>query len=166
MFASITTGTTKFLKNFIESHQKIDFYLMKHGATTLIYYEHKRKKSVFVSGKSYSIIKQHGQVQQIGFVSMHHVPVMDDVKTIFEEKISAPLETMKQVTGVSAIRLLQPIKNNTYVIFIIWNSEKNFQRWERTKMDFSTLVRQPAYFGERAFTQTFRMLKEDENEIE
>jgi len=166
MFASMTTGTVKFLKNLIETHPKVNIYIMKHGGTALVYYEHKKKKSIFVSGKSYSVIKQYGQVQQIGFVSMHHVPVMEDVKAIFEEKISSPLAKMKQVTGVSAIRLLQPIKNNTYVIFIIWNSEKSFQQWERTKIDFSTLVRQPAYFGERAFTQTYRMLKEDDNEIE
>src|SRR5690625_4761155 len=111
MYASMTTGTTKFLKKIIESHPIQNFYLMKYGGTTLVYYEHKKKKSIFVSGKSYQIIKQYGHVHQLGFVSMHHVPVMEDVKAIFEEKVSSPLIKMQQVDGVSAIRLLQPIKN-------------------------------------------------------
>src|SRR5690625_7114911 len=105
MFASMTTGTVKFLKNLIETHPKINFYIMKHGGTALVYYEHKKKKSIFMSGKSYSITKQYGQVQQIGFVSMHYVRVMDDVIAIFEDKICSILTNMKNLRGVSTIRL-------------------------------------------------------------
>ncbi len=166
MYGFMTTGTTHFLKKLIKSHQTTTFYLMKYAGTTLVYYEHTKKRSIFVSGKTFKIIKQYGQLEQSGFVSMHHVPVMDDVKTIFEEKMVAPFQQMETTNGVTSIRFLQPTKGNTYVIFIVWNSEKAFQQWTREKIDFSSIVRQPAYFGERAFTQTYRMLKEDDEAIE
>lgn len=162
MYAFMTTGTTHFLKNLTESYPKINFYFMKQAGTTLVYYEGTKKKGVFVSGKTYSIITEYGIVEQSGFTSMQHIPVMEDVKPVFEDKISQPFSHLKLVHGVKGTRLLKPIKGNTYVVFILWASERDYLTWSKTNDDFTQLVRQPAYFGERPFTHTYRMLKEDD----
>lgn len=161
MYAFMTTGTTHFLKNLTESHPKITFFFMKAAGNTLVYYEGNKKKGVFVSGKSYSILAENGQIEQKGFVSMQHIPVMEDVKPVFEDKMASLFQQLKLVQGINASRLLKPIRGNTYIIFILWDSENNYLKWNKTEEDFSQLVRQPAYFGERPFTQTYHMLKSE-----
>jgi|SRR5690625_2944977 len=162
MYAFMTTGTTHFLKNLTESHPKINFYFMKAAGNTLVYYEEDKKKGVFVSGKSYLILTENGPIEQFGFVSMQYIPVMEDVKPVFEDKMTNLFQQLKMVQGIKASRLLKQIKGNTYVIFILWNSENDYLKWNKTEEDFSQLVRQPAYFGERPFTQTYHMMKEED----
>jgi|SRR5690625_1392946 len=163
MYAFMTTGTTHFLKSLTEVHPKINFYFMKSAGNTLVYYEENRKKGVFVSGKSYSILAKNGVVEQFGFVSMQHIPVLEDVKPVFEDKMTNLFQQLKIVKGINASRLLKPIRGNTYIIFILWDSENNYLKWNKTEEKFSQLVRQPAYFGERPFTQTYRMLKNNDS---
>jgi len=55
MYAFMTTGTSHFLKKITDKHPNIDFYFMRSGTSTLVYYENTKKKSIFVSGRTFSV---------------------------------------------------------------------------------------------------------------
>lgn len=166
MRAFMTTGTAHFLKNVTDSHPTIHFYFMKSGVSTLVYYESEKKKSIFVSGRSYDILANYGFMNKTGFVVMDSVPVMEDGMAVFEERFNKQLPTIQHAKGILAARLLKQVKGNTYIIFTQWETERHYTDWQKSsayeQLTFSKLARLPAYFAERPFTSTYYMLKEDD----
>src|SRR5699024_7564736 len=86
MWAYMTTGTTHFLKSIVDTHPDKNFYFMKSGGSTLVYYEDSRKKGIFVSGRSYDILYSFGTIHLTGFAVMQHIPVMAEEAPVFEER--------------------------------------------------------------------------------
>lgn len=166
MKAFMTTGTTHFLKEMTEQYPTYEFYFMKTNTSTLVYYEAEKKKSIFVSGKSYDAEMVAGPIQKTGFVVMHHIPVSAEEIAIFEERMKKQLAGMQQATGVQAIRLLREQQNNTFVILIQWEGEKYYNEWQKSnyakQTDFAKHAKLPAYFMERPFTNQYYMLKEED----
>src|SRR5690625_5854695 len=86
MWASFTSGTYPFLKQLAERHKKETFYFMRQANRTLAYYEHKRRRSTFVSGKTYQIIDRFGQLDKKGYVTMENITLIYYVVRIFEKR--------------------------------------------------------------------------------
>lgn len=166
MWASFTSGTYQFLTQLTKKHDQFDFYFMKSNSSTVVYYEHNRKKSIFVSGKTFSILASYAQFHPKGFVTMEHVPVTDDGAKIFEERLLSVFPELKQRYGVLAMRLLKQKRKNEFVVITQWKSERNWDRWRESPMyeyqNIQQFARQSAYFAERPFTNTFVMIDEEE----
>jgi|SRR5690625_2406700 len=165
MWAFMTTGTTHFLKNITESHPNIDFFFMKRGASTLVYYEGNRKKGIFVSGRSFSVLSSYRTIRHTGFIVMDSVPVMEDGMAVFEERVHKALPKMERTVGLYAARFLKQVKSNHYVILTQWKTEEDYLKWQKSdsfkQMDFMNMARLPAYFAERPFTSSYFMLEEE-----
>lgn len=166
MWAFMTTGTTHFLKNITDSHPTIDFYFMKRAASTVVYYESNRKKGVFVSGRSFSILSTYGSIRKTGFVVMNNIPVMEDSMAVFEDRVKKQFPLIENSEGLHAARLLKQVKSNHYVILTQWKTEQDYITWQKSdlfkQMDFLNMARLPAYFADRPYTASYFMLKEDE----
>jgi len=166
MRAFMTTGTAHFLKNITDSHPTIDFYFMRSGASTLVYYENMKKKGIFVSGRAFDVLDSYQPMNKKGFIVMENIPVVEDGMDIFEERIKNQFPHIKKVQGIIAARLLKQVKGNTYVFLTQWETERAFIDFQHSKMfekfNFTKMTRLPAYFAERPFTSTYYLLKEDE----
>jgi|SRR5690625_2700240 len=166
MYMFMTTGTVRFLKTVTERYPKQDFYYMKSGASTLVLYESTKKKSLFVSGRSYEVLHSFKEINKKGFVTMEVIPVMEDSMPVFEERAWKVFPKMERLNGLKAIRFLKQIKSNQYIILQQWESERYYVDWKNSSAyqdtDVLSLARLPAYFAERPYTNTYTMLKEDD----
>jgi|SRR5699024_6884735 len=166
MWAFMTTGTAHFLKKIADSHPKIDFFFMQRAASALVYYEDKRKKGVFVSGRSFEILSQHGNLSKKGFVVLDSIPVMEDGMAVFEDQTKKRLPIVVKQNGLVATRFLKQRKSNHYVILTHWKTEKHYMDWQKSdlynQMDFANAARLPAYFAERPYSASYFMMEEDD----
>lgn len=168
MNAYMTNGTLDFLRKLPEKHADINFYFMRENASTLVYYEG-GKKSIFASGRSYEIILQQGELRNNGFVVMNNIPVADDGKATFEDKFKQRQQNVDAMPGFQALRLLRPKKGNTYVVMTQWASEADFENWKNSD-EFKKAHKEgnnakpPAYFLDRPFVTSYRMIDVEETE--
>lgn len=165
MWAFMTTGSTLFLKKLTTNHPNIIFHFMTRATNTVVYYEHERKKSIFVSGRCYEIIQQFGKISENGFVVIDTIPVSSDHGDIFKERVNQMLLTLQHVPDLNAIRFLKQHKKTTFVIMLQWHSERAYRDWENSPLydrtNFVQHARLPAYFAERPHRATYTMLEEE-----
>lgn len=163
MRAFMTIGTLKFLKAFIEKHPNIDFYFMNnmYESSTLVYYEHKRKK-VFAAGKTYDIVFSVGTLQEEGFVAMETIPVTKEGQPLFEQQIQKQLNKFEEMSNLFAFRLLKLRRGQDYILLSQWKSPAYYETWQQKRE--KTIVKQPAYFASRPFTTHYLMANLDDAE--
>lgn len=168
MWASFTSGTYPFLKQLAERHKKETFYFMRQANRTLAYYEHKRRRSIFVSGKTYQIIDRFGQLDKKGYVTMEHIPLTDDGVRIFEERVRQLFPILVKRTGVVAMRFLKQRKKHEYVLLTLWEKKRYKELWESSPFYKEENIQQfaqlSAYFLERPFTNDYYMVDEEDEE--
>lgn len=166
----MTIGTLRFLKQLIQKHPSIHFYLMNNilEMSSLAYYEG-RGKSVFTSGQRYNIFLTSGDLQEKGFVVMNHLPIAKEGQPLFEDRFKKRQGHIETMPGFQAFRLLKPIRGNNYIILTQWASQADFETW-KTSDEFlnshhQSAIKPPAYFASHPFTTSFRMAEEDDGEI-
>ncbi|HLS06482.1 MAG TPA: antibiotic biosynthesis monooxygenase [Bacillota bacterium] len=161
MRAFMTVGTLTFLQRFTDKYPKINFYYMNnmYENSTLIYYEHKRKK-VFTAGKTYNIIFSLGALQTKGFVALETIPVTKDGQPFFESQIQKQLHIIEQVPGFFACRLLKIRRGQEYIFLSQWKSPTDYETWQNNREQ--TIIKQPAYFASRPFTTNYLMADLDD----
>lgn len=169
MKAYMTSGTEDFLVKMVDDHPQLDLFIMSNEASTLIYYEDEQK-SIFAAGRGYNILLETGAMEETGFVVMNNIPVSDEGKPVFEANFRKQLQSVEEVPGIQALRLLKPLKGNTYVVLTQWHSEKNYDDWKESEA-FSnahkpSTVKPPAYFLEQPFIATYSMYVPEDKEEE
>lgn len=167
MWASYTSGTYHFLQQLTKKYPRFNFYFMRNNLSTVVYYEHKRRRSIFVSGKTFAISDKTGSFAQKGFVTMEHIPVTEDGMEFFAERLGKLFPELSDRTGVIAMRALQEYKRNNYVIMTQWKNKRYEQLWRESpfykEQNAQQLARLSAYFAERPFTNEYYMIDEDEH---
>lgn len=165
MWASITSGTFHFLQKIADKHPRYQFYFMKNPQATVVYYEHDKKKSVFVSGRTHAILHASGEILPKGLITMEHIPVTDDGEKIFEERFQQQSSFLAKRFGVQAIRLLKQVRKQEFIILTQWQSAKELKIWQDSpyfeKYDMKKSTRFSAYFADRPFTNEYTMIEEE-----
>lgn len=168
MWASFTTGTYPFLSQLAKRHKKESFYFMQDGHRTLLYYEHRRRKSIFVSGHTYKIVEQDGQFIKKGYVTMHHLPIAENGSSLFEDQVKQRFPQLTRRTGVLAMRLLKHQRKTEYILLTLWESKRDEERWKESPFYEEENVQRfaplSAYFLESPFTKAYSMIDDDEDE--
>lgn len=168
MWASFTSGTYHFLQQLTNKHTTFEFHFMRSNRSILVYYEHKRKKSIFVSGNTYSVLHMEGTFYHKGYVTMEHVPVTDDGVKAFEDRLQQLFPDLIKRTGVVAMRILKNKQKNEYIMMTQWKNKRYEQLWRESsfykEQNIQQFARISAYFAERPFTNEFYMIDEDEEE--
>lgn len=165
MYAFTTSGTLSFLQNLTDAHPRLACFFMNSGNSWLVYYEQEKKKGIFVSGRTYSILHTYGKLEKSGFVTMEHIPVTDDGVDVFKERFQQISSLLEKRKGVQAMRLLKQLKKQEYVVLTQWVTERYETDWRRSpafeKNDVKKMARLSAYFAARPFTNSYTMLKEE-----
>lgn len=164
MYASMTIGTLRFLKQFSIKRPKIDFFYMKnlYENSFLVFYEHKRRRSVFAAGKTYQIIETINQLNIEGFVIMETLPITKDGQPLFEQEMKKKKKAMQKMPGFLAFRLLRPRRGHDYIVMSQWNKMSSYDKWKENEQE--TLIKQPAYFASRPFTTSYIIVDLEDDE--
>ncbi len=124
----MTTGTYTFLKTIKEKHANEIIFLMQNGQTALLLHE-TSGKTVFASPRRYEVVDGKGTIQNKGFVVMNHIPVTEEGRPLIEYRFKNQVGVIENEPGFIAIRVLRPIKSDTYVILTVWKKESDFNNW-------------------------------------
>ncbi|MBY0121115.1 antibiotic biosynthesis monooxygenase [Bacillus sp. S/N-304-OC-R1] len=162
----MTSGTYDFLKRIKEKHSKETMLLMQNNEGAVLIHETLRK-TVFSAPRSYDILKSEGLLENSGFLVLNHIPVMDDDKPVFEYRFKNDQSLINKQPGLLALRVLRPIKSNTYVILTLWKNEKLYLDWENTP-SYQSLLQgaksssaQPQIFTGASYTSKYYIPSED-----
>lgn len=128
----ITTGTYDFLKKKKDSYPNESIFLMQNGETALLLHE-TSGKTVFASPRRYEVVDGKGALQNKGFIVMNNIPVTEEGRPILEYRFKNRAGLIENEPGFIAIRVLRPIKSDTYVILTAWEKESDFNNWTNSK---------------------------------
>lgn len=165
----MTTGTLDFLEKIADKHDQLTFFFMTRNKSTLVYYEG-GNKDVFAAGQPYDILIQRVNIAENGYVVMNHIPVTEEGRPVFENRLKKRENQIGQLAGLQAFRLLKPTKDNTYMILTQWQSEGDYEAWRETEDYQKSLenqaVKRPAYFASRPYKTTYHMYVEEDEDSE
>ena len=128
----MTTGTYSFLKSKKDHYPNEKIFLMQNGETALLLHE-TSGKTVFASPRKYEIVDGKGEIKNKGFVVMNNIPVTEEGRPIIEYRFKNRAGLIEKEPGFIAIRVLRPIKSDTYVILTVWEKESDFNKWTTSK---------------------------------
>ncbi|PWA11783.1 antibiotic biosynthesis monooxygenase [Pueribacillus theae] len=163
----ITYGTHDFLKSIYEKYQnKYDIYLLDGGGSSILIVE-KEGKSLFQSGKTYAIEKASGSFERATFAVINNVPVTQEHKDIFLYEAKIRAEMIEKQPGCLAVRVLKPIKSDSFIILSMWDSSGDYRRFENspefglTKPSTSGINVPQELFTGKAYVKTYSVFREE-----
>ncbi|MBM7571466.1 antibiotic biosynthesis monooxygenase family protein [Aquibacillus albus] len=168
MNAYMTNGSLAFLLKMKEQHTDKDIYLMNGTDTTLAYYED-RESTFFETARQYEIVLSTGDLQEDGYVVMNNIPVTDEGRPIFEHQFKSRAGIIDGTPGFYALRVLRPIRGNTYVVMVQWEDQASYEKWKNSeafakshKKDKKTKEK-PPYAAGPSYVTTYHLadLEED-----
>lgn len=133
MYIYRTFGTIDFLSKLKSAHRHETMLLMTGEDDQSLLLHETESKSLFNEGTGYEVIDHAGSLKGPGFAVFNNIPVNDEGRTTFEYRFKNRARLIEQEPGFCAIRVLRPIKHDTYVILTIWESETDFQNWQSSK---------------------------------
>lgn len=129
MNSYITTGTADFLMKLIKKYEEEQMALLFGSGHSLLYHE-TSGKTVFQVPRKYAIIESTGNIPLKGFAVLHYLPVRDEDQKIFEHELSNRPRKLDSAIGFLALRILRPIKSDTYLIISFWGDKKSYESWK------------------------------------
>jgi heme-degrading monooxygenase HmoA len=136
----ITTGTVDFLKKIENKYPMETMVTMANFSGALLLHE-TNGKTIFNVPRKYEVLDSAGDIQKKGFVVMNNIPVTDEGRPLFEQEYKNRAGSLSNDAGFIAARVLRPLSGNTYVIFTIWENERDFQD-SKNIHNFSDLLNQ------------------------
>lgn len=132
MKVSMTNGTLNYLSKLSQQHPETSLFYMQDQDKTVAYYEGE-DTSIFEEGRNYETVDHVGTMQSTGYVVMNNIPVSDEGRPVFEDRFKKRAGNVENREGFQAIRILRPLKGNTYVVLTQWRSEQDFEDWKNSK---------------------------------
>ncbi|MBP2241088.1 heme-degrading monooxygenase HmoA [Cytobacillus eiseniae] len=124
----MTSGTFDFLYKVKEKYPHESMYLMQDMYNAVLLHE-TEKSSVFNTPRSFQVIDSFGSIDNIGMVVMNNIPVIDEDRPLIEFKLKNTKQMANQ-KDLLALRVLRPLKANTYIVLTLWKNEAAFMNWE------------------------------------
>ena len=158
----LTSGTPEFMERLLTKYAKEKMILL-HGQGNSVVMHESEKKSVFATPRRFEVIDGAGHFEQRGFVAMQNVPVMEESRPLFEERIIKAIAHLKQDASCIAYRVLRPVKAETYVVVTQWAGPASFEVWTKSNafhaelaqlLDSSSSPTQ-TFFTSKTYTTTF-----------
>lgn len=129
----MTNGTFDYLKRIQEKHpQEHSLLLMRNADSALLLHE-TNSSTIFKEPRRFEVIISKGELRtDDGFIVMNHIPTTDEGRPLLEHRFKSRDQLVEQQHGFVAIRMLRPLKNNTYVILTMWEDEQSFRLWQQS----------------------------------
>ncbi|MCI2253496.1 antibiotic biosynthesis monooxygenase [Domibacillus sp. 8LH] len=128
----ITTGTYDFLKTIQKKHSKENILLMDGAQGAALVHE-TSGKTVFSTPRRYEVVDASGELVNRGYVVLNNIPVTDEGRPLFEHRFKNRAGAIENQPGFLSIRVLRPIKSDTYVIFTQWEDSASFENWKSSQ---------------------------------
>ncbi|RWZ55212.1 antibiotic biosynthesis monooxygenase [Halobacillus fulvus] len=132
MKVSMTNGTWNYLAKLNEKHPEANLLFMQDQDKTVAYYEGD-EAAIFDEGRDYEVVDSVGTVQPKGFVVMNNIPVADEGRPVFEDRFKNRAGNVENMEGFQAIRILRPVRGNTYVVLTQWRNAQDFEDWKNSQ---------------------------------
>ena len=160
----VTSGTPEFMQAVKDKYPKEDIYIL-HGAGNTVLIHETNGKSVFQMPRTFDILDSKGRFQENGFFVLYHIPLSDEGKPIFEHKYANLSSTVDNEPGFYALRVLRPLKSDTYIILTEWSGPNSYEAWEKNQdFDFSTMEDKQKIFASAPYKSIYRS-KSMDNEV-
>ena len=151
----LTSGTPEFMKSVKDKYPQENIYIL-HGAGNSVLIHETTGKSVFQVPRSYEILDSKGQFAEKGYYVLHHIPLSDEGKPIFEFKFSNLSDTVENEPGFHALRVLKPLKSDTYIILTEWSGPSSYEVWQKKNdFDFKSMEDKQKLFTSAPYTATY-----------
>ncbi len=129
----ITTGTYSFLEKIKFRHPSECIVLMQstEDSSSLLMHE-TTGDTIFQQPRKYEVLDHAGDIDQVGFISLNHIPVTDEGRPLFEFRFQDRSQLINKEPGFLAYRLLRPLSNDTYIMMTVWKKELDYRKWKNS----------------------------------
>ncbi|WP_391117174.1 antibiotic biosynthesis monooxygenase family protein [Psychrobacillus sp. L3] len=156
----MTSGTPEFMKTIKKKHSNEELFLLYGVGNTILIHE-TTGKSIFQVPQKYEILESHGKFSGTGFFVLQHVPVSDEGRPIFEFQYTKLTSTVENEPGFIALRVLKPLKMDTYIILTEWTGPSSFDIWEKSiSLNFDHITDKQHIFTSPPHVATYRSTEE------
>ncbi|MEW9501657.1 antibiotic biosynthesis monooxygenase family protein [Jeotgalibacillus marinus] len=128
----MTFGTADFLHKMIEENPNEKFVQLQGDDTSLLIHE-TNGKTIFNQPRSYEVFEKSGELTDNGFFVFNNIPVSDEGRPVFEHRFKSRAGMIDKEPGFMAIRVLRPLKSDTYVVLTQWDNEDSFKNWKSSQ---------------------------------
>lgn len=162
----MTNGTYDFLKKIKEKYVKEKMLLMQNHEGAVLVHE-TGKKTVFSAPYSYEVISSAGDFENAAFAVMNYFPVEEDDQSMFEYHYQNKHNSLIDLPGFKGMRVLRPVRSNTFLIFTLWQKERDYLNWEQSISyqsffkEIKPVSAQTQIFMSSSYAKKFFIPKED-----
>lgn len=165
----MTSGSMDFMKSLRKKYANDNMVVMDGKGNSLIIHE-TNGDTVFQSPISYNIIASYGELIEDGFFALHHIPISDEGRPIFEHWMLSRIDVVEDEPGFLAHRVLRPESLNTYIVLTQWTDSRFFKIWKES-MSYKKIIkesevgagqeRKPHMFSSAPYITTYKVHEED-----
>lgn len=159
-----TTGTPEFMKQLQEKYSSEEMYVLYGSSSTILLHE-TEGKTKFQTPRSYEVLASYGNFQENGYFYFFHIPVSDEGRPVFEHEAVKLIQTTANEPGLFALRILKPIKADTYLIMSQWSGASSYEQWiKHNPVQLEKLASTQNIFTSAPYTHVYRTKKEEAEE--
>ena len=157
----MTSGTPEFMEQLKKKHTKEKMFLL-HGAGNSVLLHESSGKTIFQVPRKYEILEAHGDFSEIGYFVMQHIPVSDEGRPVFEYQFTNLTKTVQNEAGFIALRVLKPVKSDTYIILTEWTGPSSYEVWSKAHpLNFTHVEDKQKIFTSAPYIHTYRSKEEE-----
>ncbi|MFJ8066482.1 antibiotic biosynthesis monooxygenase family protein [Psychrobacillus sp. NPDC096426] len=157
----ITSGTPEFMESIKKKHPNEQIYSL-HGIGNSVLIHETAKKTIFQAPRKYEILEASGHFSEKGYFAIQNIPLSDEGKPIFEYKYTNLSPTLEQEPGFIALRVLKPIKSDTYIILTEWSGPNSYDVWSKSHpMNFDEIADKQQFFTGAPYVSTYSSTNEE-----
>lgn len=127
----LTSGTMDFMEALQQKFSNEQMIVM-HGTRNSILLHETVGKTLFQTPRRYETINSVGILTQAGFFALNNIPVTDEGRPIFEHQFHNHADKISELPGFISLRLLRPLKSDTYIVLTQWSENIFFERWKNS----------------------------------
>lgn len=162
----MTFGTVDYLEGIAERNAQENMLLMHTDESAMLIHE-TDGETMLKEPKRYEVLDTAGLFERAGYAVLNNIPVTEEGKPLFEQRFKERARMIENEPGFAAIRVLRPLRDDTYVILTLWEDEASFKNWQQSnayeqahkKRGTSDGVDQKSIFPRPSYVTTYQVLK-------
>lgn len=158
----ITSGSPEFMETIKLKYKKEHMYLL-HGTGNSVLIHETPAKTVFQVPSKYEVLEAYGEFSEKGYFVLQYIPLSEEGRPIFEYKYTNLTATAQNEPGCIALRVLKPIKSDTYIILTEWSGPNSYEIWAKSvSFDFTNIADRQQFFTSAPYMKTYQSILEEE----
>lgn len=105
---------------------------MANGEEAVLLYEAEGGPGL-QGAEPYEVLNAVGDINNGFYAVFNNIPVSEEGRELFESRFKNRAGKVEHEPGFAAIRVLRPLKSDTYVILTLWKDEESFKAWQQSQ---------------------------------